>query len=86
VVKCVEFTFFTFSVGDLQNTVLSMRDCAYEASVALSAFVRISRIHTTLTSESGSMLEEVVSKFHHCHMLMRSIMLTWLQITSSSMS
>jgi len=47
-----------------------MRDCAYEASVALSAFARISRIQTALTSESGSMLEEVVSKFHRCCMLM----------------
>lgn len=38
-----------------------MRDCAYEASVALAAFVRVSRIHTALTSECGSMLEEVWS-------------------------
>ncbi|ESW03895.1 hypothetical protein PHAVU_011G050300 [Phaseolus vulgaris] len=53
--------------GDLQNTVLSMRDCAYEASVALSAFVRISRIHTTLTSESGSMLEEVLAITEDIH-------------------
>lgn len=36
-----------------------MRDCAYEASVALSAFVQVSRMHTALTSECGSMLEEV---------------------------
>lgn len=36
-----------------------MRDCAYEASVALSAFARVSRMHTALTSECGSMLEEV---------------------------
>ncbi|MBA0677143.1 hypothetical protein Goari_018564 [Gossypium aridum] len=46
--------------GDLQSTVLAMRDCAYEASVALSAFARVSRGHTALTSESGSMLEEVL--------------------------
>lgn len=46
-------------VGDLQSTVLAMRDCAYEANVALSAFARVSRGHTALTSESGSMLEEV---------------------------
>ncbi|XP_027910249.1 serine/threonine-protein kinase SMG1-like [Vigna unguiculata] len=53
--------------GDLQNTVLSMRDCAYEASVALSAFARISRIQTALTSESGSMLEEVLAITEDIH-------------------
>lgn len=46
-------------VGDLQSTLLSMRDCAYEASVSLSAFGSVSRNHTALTSECGSMLEEV---------------------------
>lgn len=46
-------------VGDLQSTLLSMRDCAYEASVSLSAFGNVSRNHTALTSECGSMLEEV---------------------------
>lgn len=46
-------------VGDLQSTLLSMRDCAYESSVALSAFGSVSRNHTALTSECGSMLEEV---------------------------
>lgn len=40
-----------------------MRDCAYEASVALSTFAQVSRIHTALTSKSGSMLEEVMPKF-----------------------
>ncbi|XP_004507377.1 uncharacterized protein [Cicer arietinum] len=45
--------------GDLRSTVLSMRDCAYEASVALSAFARVSRILTALSSECGSMLEEI---------------------------
>ena len=45
--------------GDLQSTLLSMRDCAYEASVSLSAFGNVSRNHTALTSECGSMLEEV---------------------------
>jgi hypothetical protein len=49
---------FAFT-GDLQGTVLAMRDCAYEASVALSAFCRVSKSHTALTSECGSMLEEV---------------------------
>lgn len=46
---------------DLQSTLLAMIDCAYETSVALSAFARISRSHTALTSESGSMLEEVLA-------------------------
>ncbi|CBI32522.3 unnamed protein product, partial [Vitis vinifera] len=46
--------------ADLQSTVLAMRDCAYEASVALSAFSRVTRGHTALTSECGSMLEEVL--------------------------
>lgn len=36
-----------------------MRDCAYEASVSLSAFCRVAKGHTALTSECGSMLEEV---------------------------
>lgn len=52
------FNFYLF-IGDLQSTVLAMRDCAYEASVALSTFSRVSRSHTALTSECGSMLEEV---------------------------
>lgn len=38
-----------------------MKDCAYESSVALSAFSQVSRTHTALTSECGSMLEEVQS-------------------------
>ena len=50
------------SAGDLQSTVLAMRDCAYEVSVALSAFSRVTRGHTALTSECGSMLEEVWRK------------------------
>ncbi|KAL4302693.1 hypothetical protein GQ457_10G022950 [Hibiscus cannabinus] len=53
--------------GDLQSTVLAMRDCAYEASVALSAFARVSRGHTALTSESGSMLEEVLAITEDLH-------------------
>lgn len=47
--------------GDLQSTLLAMRDSAYEASVALSAFAGITKGHTTLTSECGSMLEEVLA-------------------------
>lgn len=46
-------------LGDLQSTLVAMKDCAYEASVALSAFGRVTRGHTALTSECGSMLEEV---------------------------
>ncbi|OMO92217.1 hypothetical protein COLO4_17776 [Corchorus olitorius] len=53
--------------GDLQSTVLAMRDCAYEASVALSAFARVSRGHTALTTESGSMLEEVLAITEDLH-------------------
>lgn len=45
--------------GDLQSILLAMRDSAYEASVALSAFAGITKGHTTLTSDCGSMLEEV---------------------------
>ncbi|KNA03521.1 hypothetical protein SOVF_208360 [Spinacia oleracea] len=47
--------------GDLQTTLLQMRDCAYEASVSLSAFCRVAKGHTALTSECGSMLEEVLA-------------------------
>ncbi|KAM7482555.1 hypothetical protein LguiB_007138 [Lonicera macranthoides] len=47
--------------GDLQCTLVAMKDCAYEASVALSAFGRVTRGHTALTSECGSMLEEVLA-------------------------
>ncbi|KAM7253507.1 hypothetical protein ACFE04_021661 [Oxalis oulophora] len=53
--------------GELQSIVLEMRDCAYEASVALSAFGRVSRSHTALTSESGSMLEEVLAITEDLH-------------------
>lgn len=52
---------------DLQNTLLAMRDCAYETSVALSAFALVSRSHTALTSESGSMLEEVLAITESLH-------------------
>ncbi|KAL4581244.1 hypothetical protein LXL04_017454 [Taraxacum kok-saghyz] len=47
--------------GDLQETFVAMRDCAYDASMALSAFGSITRGHTALTSECGSMLEEVLA-------------------------
>ncbi|KAK6946177.1 Serine/threonine-protein kinase SMG1 [Dillenia turbinata] len=47
--------------GDLQTTLIAMRDRAYEASDALSAFCQITKGHTALTSECGSMLEEVLA-------------------------
>lgn len=50
---------FSLPQGDLQSTLLAMRDCSYELSVALSAFGAITRGRTALTSECGSMLEEV---------------------------
>ncbi|CAI0406769.1 unnamed protein product [Linum tenue] len=53
--------------GDLQSTVLAMRDCAFEASIALSSFSRLSRGHTALTSESGTMLEEVLAITEDLH-------------------
>ncbi|XP_021738520.1 serine/threonine-protein kinase SMG1-like [Chenopodium quinoa] len=46
---------------DLQTTLLQMRDCACEASIALSAFCHVANGHTALTSECGSMLEEVLA-------------------------
>lgn len=48
--------------GDLQSTLLAMRGSAYEASVALSAYGNVVRGHSALTSECGSMLEEVCAK------------------------
>ncbi|KAI3946049.1 hypothetical protein MKX01_024805 [Papaver californicum] len=47
--------------GDLQGTLAAMGDCAHQASEALSAFGRITRGHTALTAECGSMLEEVLA-------------------------
>lgn len=47
--------------GDLQDILAAMRDCAYEASVALASFSSVSKGHTVLTSECGSMLEEVLA-------------------------
>ncbi|KAL9265729.1 hypothetical protein AKJ16_DCAP26515 [Drosera capensis] len=47
--------------GDMQSSLVQMRDCAFEVSVALSAFSRVAKSHTTLTSECGVMLEEVLS-------------------------
>ncbi|XP_050232487.1 uncharacterized protein LOC126681128 isoform X2 [Mercurialis annua] len=53
--------------GNLQSTVLAMRDCAHEASVALSSFVCVSRGQTALTSESGTMLDEVLAITEDLH-------------------
>ncbi|XP_065854905.1 uncharacterized protein [Euphorbia lathyris] len=53
--------------GDLQSTVLAMRDCASEVSVALSAFGRVTRGQTALTSESGTMLDEVLAITEDLH-------------------
>ncbi|KAL6211608.1 hypothetical protein ACLB2K_016831 [Fragaria x ananassa] len=60
--------------GDLQSTVLAMRDCACEASVALMAYAGVSNRHSTLTSECGFMLEEVLAiteDLHDVHSLGR---------------
>ncbi|XP_072990150.1 uncharacterized protein [Typha latifolia] len=46
---------------DLQDILAAMSECACEASTALSAFSRVSRGHTALTSECGSMLDEVLA-------------------------
>ncbi|KAL1200865.1 Serine/threonine-protein kinase TOR [Cardamine amara subsp. amara] len=53
--------------GDLQSTIISMRDCTYEVSVALSSFSRVSRGHTALTTETGAMLEEVLAITEDLH-------------------
>ncbi|XP_020886986.1 serine/threonine-protein kinase SMG1 [Arabidopsis lyrata subsp. lyrata] len=53
--------------GDLQSTILSMRDCTYEVSAALSSFSRVSRGHTALTTETGAMLEEVLAITEDLH-------------------
>lgn len=50
-----------YFAGDLQNTLIAMRDSACEAGVALSSYVAIVGGHSALTSECGSMLEEVSS-------------------------
>ncbi|KAK4437819.1 Serine/threonine-protein kinase SMG1 [Sesamum alatum] len=58
--------------GDLQSTLLAMRDSAYEASVALSSYRGVVRGHSALTSECGSMLEEVLAiteGLHDVHVL-----------------
>jgi len=46
--------------GDLQDTLAAMWERANEAIVALSSFSHVSKGHTALTTECGSMLEEVL--------------------------
>ncbi|KAJ8572306.1 hypothetical protein K7X08_008817 [Anisodus acutangulus] len=53
--------------GDLQSTLLAMRNCSDELSVVLSAFGGITRGRTALTSECGSMLEEVLAVTEGVH-------------------
>ncbi|XP_062092419.1 uncharacterized protein LOC133798215 [Humulus lupulus] len=57
----------TSASGDLQSTILSMRDSAYGTSVALAAYGRVLKTHTALTSECGSMLEEVLAITEDLH-------------------
>ncbi|XP_074335178.1 uncharacterized protein LOC141672466 [Apium graveolens] len=49
------------AADNLQSTLVAMKDCAYETSLVLSAFARVNRAHAALTSECGSMLEEVLA-------------------------
>ncbi|KAI0503534.1 hypothetical protein KFK09_014468 [Dendrobium nobile] len=46
--------------ADLQDNLLALRNCLFDASLALSSFISVSEGHTALTSEGGSMLEEVL--------------------------
>ncbi|KAF4352847.1 hypothetical protein G4B88_024774 [Cannabis sativa] len=59
--------FTLLSKSDLQNTILSMRDSAYGTSVALATYGRVLKTHTALTSECGSMLEEVLAITEDLH-------------------
>ncbi|XP_051146929.1 uncharacterized protein LOC127262327 isoform X2 [Andrographis paniculata] len=53
--------------GEMQSTLIAMKDSAYEASVALSTYGGIVRGHSALTSECGSMLEEVLAITEDLH-------------------
>ncbi|OAY80733.1 Serine/threonine-protein kinase SMG1 [Ananas comosus] len=46
---------------DLHDTLATMHECACQASAALSAYSRVSKGHTALTSECGTMLDEVLA-------------------------
>lgn len=47
--------------GELQATLSNMRDLTVKANTDLSAFCRVARGNSALTTESGSMLEEVLA-------------------------
>ncbi|KAJ4815070.1 Serine/threonine-protein kinase SMG1 [Rhynchospora pubera] len=49
------------SLADIQETLAAMKAHAREAIEALSAFSRVSKGHSALTSESGSLIEEVLA-------------------------
>ncbi|KAF4371665.1 hypothetical protein F8388_008605 [Cannabis sativa] len=57
---------FNSEIGT-KNTILSMRDSAYGTSVALATYGRVLKTHTALTSECGSMLEEVLAITEDLH-------------------
>ncbi|KAG0477669.1 hypothetical protein HPP92_012388 [Vanilla planifolia] len=44
--------------SDLQHNFVTLRECVYEASLALSSFYSVSKEHIALASECGSILEE----------------------------
>ncbi|KAG0475975.1 hypothetical protein HPP92_012816 [Vanilla planifolia] len=46
--------------SDLQHNFVTLRECVYEASLALSSFYSVSKEHIALASECGSILEEVL--------------------------
>ncbi|PKA52181.1 Serine/threonine-protein kinase TOR [Apostasia shenzhenica] len=46
--------------GDLQDNLTTLCRCVHEASLALSSFSGVAKRNTSLTSECGSMLEEVL--------------------------
>lgn len=53
------FLLLYFLSVDLHDTLATMHERACQASVALSAYTRVSKGHTALTSECGTMLDEV---------------------------
>lgn len=53
--------------GDLQSGLLSVMDCTHEVSVALASFLRASRGHTALTTETGALLKEVLATTGDLH-------------------
>jgi hypothetical protein len=58
--KClISFFFYSYSPADIKETLGAMRGHAPEALEALSAFSRVYKGHSALTSECGSLIEEV---------------------------